>query len=182
MKRLLVVGTLVLSGITSSSDLIACGDKGAGGGGSGGGGGGVVGTWVIDMDSAVPVGVEQAMASLQERIDAAPADQREMIKNLMPSREKLTEQVKAQLERTNAILEFKADKTFSAVTKSGTGATDTATGTWELSGETLTVITLMHNGAPAKGANQAPKSLTFSGDRLTMVPAPGVAPIGFRRK
>lgn len=158
-----------------SLGLAACGDKA-------GGGGGVVGAWTIDLGPLIDADMAKLQAQFQEKVDAAPAEQREMIKNLLPSSDKLMEQVKAQYASLKAVIEFKADHTVTYKSEMGEKAKEAGDGTWAQSGDQITVTPRTQNGKPAEGKDAEPKLLTFKDGKLSAQPASDGPVLTFRRK
>ncbi len=170
-----------------SVGLVACGNEGGGGGGGGGGsggggtgGGGIVGAWTIDLAPLMDAALVQAQSVMQSKIDEAPAEQREMMKNLMPSKEKLLEQIKAQYSSLKALVQFNADHSFTHSSEMGSQK-ETSEGTWAQSGDQITVTPRTFNGKPVEGEHAKPKTLTFKDGKLTGQPEPGAPTFTFRR-
>lgn len=160
-----------------SLGLAACGDKAGGGGG-----GGVVGAWTIDLGPLMDAALVQAQAAMQSRVDEAPEEQREMIKNLLPNKDKLMEQIKTQYSSMKALIEFKADHTVTHNMEMGGKDKETGDGTWAQSGDQITVTPRTHNGKPVEGEAAEPKLMTFKDGTLSMKPGPEAPVITFRRK
>jgi hypothetical protein len=130
------------------------------------------------MDAALV----QAQTVMQGKIDEAPADQREMMKNLMPSKEKLLEQIKAQYGTMTAVLEFKSDHTVTHNMEMAGQAKESGEGTWAQSGDQVTVTPRTRNGKAPTGESAEPKTMTFKDGKLTMESDAGGMVITFRRK
>lgn len=172
-KSVIVAWTLGLA-----LGLAACGDKGGSGGG---GGGGVVGSWTVDVDALLGEATKAAEEQMQKALAAAPPEQREMMKGLMPSGDKLKDMIKAQAKEMEGVMTFRADGTCSMASASEDDK-EVGEGTWTQSGETVTVKPTTKNGEAVSGEDAEPITLTFKGGKLSMKPAPEAPVIYFKRK
>jgi|GEM_PF-4943736 len=169
MKRIFafLLSLAVAAGVT------ACGDKSSGGGT----GGGPVGSWSIDLEKAIDMG----MAEAKKRLAEIPEDQRKMAEEAMggkAAREMMTKQLAGmKMDVTVA-----ADKTFTvAASEPGGTSTDTMTGTWEEKNGTLVFTTKMKNGQPATGADAKTVEAKMVGGSLVLT-MPGGPELAFKRK
>jgi len=169
MKRILafLLSFALMAGVT------ACGDKSSGGGA----GGGPVGSWSIDLEKAIDMG----MAEAKKQLNAMPEDQRKMAEEMMggkAAREMMTKQM-ADLKMDVTV---NADKTFTvASSEPGGKTTDNMTGTWEEKDGKLVFTTKTKNGQPATGAAAKVVEAKMVGGSLVLT-MPGGPELAFKRR
>jgi hypothetical protein len=135
---------LILTVAISCVALAGCGD----GGGGGGGAATIAGTYALD--TAV---VEQAM------LDAAKKEAGGVLPDAM--KEQISNMIKAQAEQIKMECTIKADGTFSIVAAFGEKQT-TATGTWKLDGDKLSMTGLTEDGKDLAEDKQETKVGTYA--------------------
>lgn len=134
IRLLVLLGPLVLSGCL---DLGSSGILGS-----------PAGTYTLDMEAFEVTLTENAKADARELFGASSAElsdeqEQEMTRYLETLEGALLEHVK----NISMEITLRPDGTWEGSTDEG-GGLETASGTWELQGETMTLVTLMEDGHP----------------------------------
>ncbi len=162
-----------LLALAVAAGVAACGDKSSGGGA----GGGPVGTWTMDMEKVIDMGMAEAKKKLAE----LPEDQRKMAEEAMggkAAREMMTK----QLAGMKMEVEVKADKSFTVTAKEpGSDKADVMAGTWEEKGGKYVFQTKTKNGQPATGADAKSVEAKMVGGNLVLTMPEGPE-LAFQRK
>lgn len=157
MKRIFAI----LVALAVSAGVTACGDKSSGGGA---GGGGVVGTWTLDLQKAIDMG----MAEAKKRLAELPEDQRKAAEEMMGGKA-AREMMEKQLGGMKMEITVSADKTFSAIMQAPGGEKgETNAGTWEETGGKYVFTAKTKDGKPATGADAKPVEGRLVGGQLVL--------------
>lgn len=173
MKRTLAIflALAVAAGVT------ACGDKSGGAGVAGVAGGGPVGSWTMDVEKFLDMG----MAEAKKELAKLPEEQRKMAEQMMggaDARKMMAEKLGGMKMEVNVA----ADKTFTVTAQEpGETKADVMAGTWEEKDGKYVFQTKTKNGEPASGADAKTVEAKMVGGNLvlTMPEGPEMA---FKRK
>lgn len=170
MKRIFAI----LVALAVSAGVTACGDKSSGGGA---GGGGVVGTWTLDLQKAIDLGMAEAKKKLAE----LPEDQRKMAEEMMGGKA-AREMMEKQLGGMKMEFNVAADKSFTAAMQGpGEEKAETNVGVWEETGGKYVFTVKTKNGQPATGEVAKPVEGRMVGSNLVLS-MPGGPELAFKRK
>jgi hypothetical protein len=166
MKRIFAI----LVALAVSAGVTACGDKSSGGGA----GGGVVGTWTLDLQKAIDLGMAEAKKKLAE----LPEDQRKMAEEMMGGKA-AREMMEKQLGGMKMEFNVAADKSFTAM-QGPEKRSPRPTGRLGRDGGKYVFTVKTKNGQPATGESREARGGSHGGANLVL--SMGRPELAFKRK
>ncbi len=151
-----------------AAGVSACGDKG----------GGIVGTWTMDIEKAIDMGLAEAKKGLAKMTDEGQRKIAEEAMEGKAAREMMAKQIGGMK------MEFvvSADKTFTASMQvPGDGKAEATTGTWEEKDGKYVFTSKTKNGQPVTGADAKAVDGKMVGANLVLG-MPGGIEMAFKRK
>jgi hypothetical protein len=147
--------------------------------GCGGDSGSVVGTWTIDQEKMIDMGVAEAKKRAMANLEGKSEAEKKAAEAMMTP-DVLRKGVEVMMKEIKVEFTLSADKT-AKMSFQGMGKSEESTGTWEQSGDKVTVKETTKNGKPVE-SDKKPVEFTYKDGKLTAAMAPGGPTMTFKKK